>query len=127
MSEQILQKQSILKDAQQTFNLSLPLIATYLVQSASPFIGTMMVARLGKSALAATGLVGGLYITIIVFMFGLLSAVSVLVAQAYGAKNKEGIRLATSQGFVLGLLIICWVPVLMYNFEKLYSFFCCFL
>ncbi len=97
--------QSIYKEVRQSLTLSLPLILTYLIQASSGFVGTVMLARLGTDALATGALVGGIYMTIVVFLFGLLAAVSVLVSQNHGAKNIEGVGLATSQGLVVSLMV----------------------
>lgn len=92
-------------EIRQSFNLSLPLIATYLVQASSGFVGTIFLSRLGLAPLAAGALVGGIYMTIVVFLFGVMAAVSVLVAQNYGAKNRQGISWAASQGFIISLMV----------------------
>lgn len=96
---------SVTSEIKQSLKLSLPLIATYLVQSSSGFVGTIMLAHLGTDALAAGALVGGIYMTIVVFLFGILAAVSVLVSQSYGAKDQKGISWATSQGFIVAILV----------------------
>lgn len=103
--------QSIFKEIRQSLKLSLPLILTYLIQSSSGFIGTVMIAHLSTDALAAGALVGGLYMTIIVFMFGLLAAVSVLVSQSYGARDDQGVGLATSQGLIVSLMVT--IPIVI--------------
>jgi len=96
---------TIYQDARQSLRIALPLIVTYLVQAASSFVGTIMISRLGQQALAASALVSSIYITILVFQFGLLSAVSVLVAQNYGAKNKDGIHKTIVNGFWVSIMI----------------------
>ena len=103
--------QSITKEIRQSLQLSLPLILTYLIQSSSGFVGTVMIARLGTNALAAGALVGGIYMTIVVFLFGILAAVSVLVSQNYGAKNHDGVGLAASQGLIVSLFVT--IPIVI--------------
>ncbi len=104
MSQQA-SSQSIFSEVKQSIGLSLPLIVTFLVQSSSSFVGTIMLAHLGTNALAAGAIVGGIYMTIVVFLFGLLAAVSVLVSQSYGAKDHEGVSFAASQGFIVSLMV----------------------
>jgi len=84
--------------------LSLPLIASQLMYGLSGFISTVMIAHLGKNALAANVIVWGVFIALILFFIGILNAVSIMVAQSYGAKDEHGIQQATSQGIVLGIL-----------------------
>lgn len=101
-------------EVHQSFKLSLPLIATYLVQASSGFVGTIFLAHFGLDTLAAGALVNGIYMTIVVFLFGLLAAVSVLVAQNYGAKNDKGISWATSQGFIVSIFITVPTVILVW-------------
>ncbi|OGT07093.1 MAG: hypothetical protein A2103_02485 [Gammaproteobacteria bacterium GWF2_41_13] len=115
MAKLNLQAESILIVAKQSLRLAIPLIATGLVQSASGFMGTVMVAHLGEISLAASAIVSNIYLTVIVFMYGLLGAVSVLVAQAYGAKNHQGIKLATGQGFLLAIIFSLLTMILLWN------------
>ena len=103
--------QSIYKEIRQSLKLSLPLILTFLIQSSSGFIGTVMIAHLSTEALAAGALVGGIYMTIVVFLFGLLAAVSVLVSQNHGAKNVDGVGLAASQGLIVSLFVT--IPIVI--------------
>jgi len=75
------------------------------VQAASGFIGTLMVAHLGKNELAASALVYSIYLTLIVFYFGVLNSVSIFVAQNHGAKNLKGISLSCSQGMIMSVVV----------------------
>jgi len=97
--------QAILSETKQSLRLSMPLLVAQLVQSLAPFVSTIIIAQLGKNALAAGALVSALYLTVVVFMFGLLGSVGVLVAQSFGAKDDKGVRLATSQGLLLSVLL----------------------
>ncbi|HCU05086.1 MAG: hypothetical protein A2X77_00250 [Gammaproteobacteria bacterium GWE2_42_36] len=109
------QIESILVAVKQCLRLAIPLILTNLVQSASGFVGTVMVAHLGEIPLAANAIVSNIYLTIIVFMYGLLGAVSVLVAQAYGAKNHPGIKFATGQGFFIAIIFSLFMMILLWH------------
>ena len=92
-------------EIKQSWGISLPLIASNIVQASSGFVGTLMLAHLGNDVLAAAALGAAVYVTLIVFLFGILGSVGILVAQNYGAKNKKGIQLAVSQGLRLGIII----------------------
>jgi len=106
-------------EVRQSVRLSVPLIASNVVQASSGFLGTLMVAHLGRDQLAGLALGSSVYFTLIVFLFGVLSAIGVMVAQNYGAKNQEGMELAFAQGFILALLscipmiLIIWVAPMM--------------
>ena len=109
-----LKLQSFFSEIRQSARLSLPLIASNVVQASSGFLGTLMVAHLGRDYLAANALGASVYFTLIVFLFGVLSAIGVLVAQNLGAKNKVGIELAVSQGFLLALLFAIPMVILVW-------------
>jgi len=98
-------------EVRQSFVLAIPLIFSFFVQAASGFIGTLMIARLGKDALAASVLVYAIYLTFAVFFFGILSAIGILVAHNCGAKNNKGVGLAVSQGVLLSI-VIC-IPIML--------------
>jgi MATE family multidrug resistance protein len=107
-------------EVRQSVRLSLPLIASNVVQASSGFLGTLMVAHLGRDQLAGLALGTSVYFTLIVFLFGVLSAIGVMVAQNFGAQNQEGMELAFAQGFILALiscipmvLIIWYAPVIL--------------
>lgn len=107
-------------ELRQSVRLSLPLIASNVVQASSGFLGTLMVAHLGRDQLAGLALGTSVYFALIVFLFGVLSAIGVMVAQNFGAKNQEGMELAFSQGFILALiscipmvLIIWFAPMIL--------------
>jgi MATE family multidrug resistance protein len=91
--------------------LSLPLIASQLIYAISGFIATIMVAHLGRAELATNVLVWGVFITLILFFIGILTAVSILVAQSYGARDIQGIRQATVQGIILAFIFA--VPMML--------------
>lgn len=86
--------------------LSLPLILSGLVESSISFFSTIFLAHLGSEALAAGALVNWVFATIMVILWGTLTAVSVLVAQKYGAKDERGISLILRDGILLGLIFV---------------------
>lgn len=91
-------------ESYKTLRLAIPLVISHLIYALSGFFGNVFVARLGSNELAAHGLVYTIFITLIMFFIGVLSAVNVLVAQSHGAQDEKGVTLATSQGFILALL-----------------------
>lgn len=103
MSEPI--HHSIKSEIKNTFSLSLPLIASQLVYSSSGFVSVAMVARLGKDALAANILVSMVWFALSVLFFGILNAISVLVAHQYGARNEKTISQIMGQSYIMGLII----------------------
>ena len=108
-------------EVKQSFFLALPLIFANLVQAASGFIGTLMIAHLGKDELAASALVYSIYLTLIVFCFGVLNAISIFIAQNHGSKNYRGISLAASQGLLLSVVIS--IPMIVILLLSPYALF----
>lgn len=104
---------SILNEAKENISLSIPLIASWLIYALSGFIGTMMVARLGEDALAASVLIATIWMVLSAFFFGLLNSVSVLVAHQYGARNYDAISWIMGQSFLLALVICAPVMLIM--------------
>jgi multidrug resistance protein, MATE family len=91
--------------------LALPLIASEMIYALSGFFATIFVAHLGKDQLAANALVWGVYITVIVFFLGVYNAVSILVAQSYGAEDPHGVGTSFRQGMILAVLFA--VPMML--------------
>lgn len=84
--------------------LAVPIVAGL---SASTLIGvtdSLMLAPLGPVALAAAGLAGAVALIIYAALYGLLSALSVRIGQAYGAGAARTIPLILRNGLALGAL-----------------------
>jgi MATE family multidrug resistance protein len=86
--------------------LSLPLMMSQILYSSSGFLSTLMVARLGKTALAASVLISMLWFALSVIFFSILNAVSVLVSHQFGAKNNREIGKIMGQGLILSLILM---------------------
>jgi multidrug resistance protein, MATE family len=85
--------------------LAIPLILTGLIESASPFFVTIFLAQLGPEELAAGALVRGLFFTLMVILWGLLTAVSVLVAQKHGEKNDVAVAQILRDSTILSIIL----------------------
>ena len=116
MSIKITKSRTIFLEIKQSFVLSLPLVASNLIRAASGFIGTMMVAHLGKLTLEGMALGGSVFFTLVVFFFGMLNAVSVLVSQNFGAKNNAGISSSVSQGFIMAIVVSIQMYLIISNY-----------
>lgn len=112
---------SIKNEIKENLSISIPLITSQIIFACSGFIGTAMVAHLGKDALAASVLVSMAWMSLSMLFFGILNSVSVLVSHQYGAKNEKAISDIMGQGFLLGisitgilLLILLSLPLFMH-------------
>jgi putative MATE family efflux protein len=97
--------------ARDVWNLSVPAVATNLLQTTNAFLDRMFVGRLGRDALAAVGVAGqGLFLLIAVsFIVG--TGVTALVARFVGAQVLEDARKTLRQSLTLSALmgVLCMV------------------
>lgn len=101
----------VINEIRQNISLSIPLIASWLIYAASGFVGTVMVARLGETALAASVVVGGIWVVISVFFYGTFNAVSVLVSHQFGAQNCAAIGSIIRNALIFGAMLC--VPAML--------------
>lgn len=94
-------------DIQILLNLAIPLILGGLVESSIGFFSNIFLAHLGKQSLAAGGLVGWFFATLMVILWGTLTAVSVLVSRKHGEQNNKAVSLVLRDSLILaGLFVI---------------------
>lgn len=101
----ILTRRFYTADVSPLLKLAMPLILTGLIESASPFFGTIFLAQLGHQELAAGALVREFFFTLMVVLWGMLTAVSVLISQKHGEKNDAAVSQILRDGAVLSLLL----------------------
>jgi MATE family multidrug resistance protein len=97
------------------FNLTVPLVASGFVESSIGFFSTLFLAHLGKQELAAGALVAWVFATLMVVMWGTLSAVSALIARHYGEKDNVGVANILRNGLWLAILSSFPVMLLLWN------------
>lgn len=85
--------------------LALPLMAAFFAQKCMQLIDTVMMGWIGPHALAAGALGTSIYITILVFCMGTLSAVGVFIVRAKGANDSDDVKSSMQHGLVLALLL----------------------
>ena len=95
--------------------LAVPLAAAQLAQSATGFVDTVMMGWLGSQTIASGGLGAVLFSFCLLIVSGIVSAVSPLAAQAYGAGNREKVGTIVRLG--LGISLVLGIPttLLLYN------------
>jgi MATE family multidrug resistance protein len=104
-----LQKSSIISEIRATLRLGIPLAAAQLAQSLTAFIDTVMMGLLGSQTIAAGGLGAVTFTILLIVSSAIVSAVSPLVAEAYGANKSEMVECIVRQG--LWLAIILGIPI----------------
>lgn len=100
-----LSKSNILSELNACLTLALPLAGAQLAQSATAFIDTIMMGLLGSETLAAGGLGAALFNTLLIAGAGILTAVSPLVAEAFGANQPQQIKRVVQQGLWLSVIL----------------------
>src|SRR3989338_1576849 len=95
--------------------VSMPLIAAQLIYAFSGFLGTAMIAHLGKNELAASVLVNMLWATLSTIFFGIINAVSILVSHQYGAKNDKAICEIMGQAYLLGIVLTLLILLALFS------------
>jgi multidrug resistance protein, MATE family len=88
-----------------TLRLALPMMLTQLGQIAMITTDLAMIGHLGESAVAAAALAHTIYFVSFTFGLGLVTAVSPLAAQAFGAGDVKRLRHALRTGLWISLLI----------------------
>ncbi|OKH39436.1 MATE family efflux transporter [[Phormidium ambiguum] IAM M-71] len=104
-----LQKSSIISEIRATLRLGIPLAAAQLAQSLTAFVDTVMMGLLGSQIIAAGGLGAVTFAILLIVSSAIVSAVSPLVAEAYGANQTKMVECVVRQG--LWLAIICGIPI----------------
>lgn len=89
----------------ETLRLAVPMMLTQLGQIAMITTDLALIGRLGEEAVAAAALAHTVYFVSFTFGLGLMSAVSPLAAQAFGAGDVRRIRGALRVGLWVALLI----------------------
>ena len=91
----------------------LPVVLGNLFQQLYNMVDTIIVGKfVGLEALAAVGATGTISFLIIGFANGLAAGFSVIVAQKYGAGDKEGVKLATFNALVLTVCLTAVITVI---------------
>ncbi|MEM8502738.1 MAG: MATE family efflux transporter [Cyanobacteria bacterium P01_D01_bin.1] len=98
-------------EIRESLKIAIPLASAQVAQSATGFADTIMMGRMGAEVLAAGGLAAIIFLCIMITASGIVTGVSPLVAEAFGAKQKTRIQHITRQGLWLALLVA--IPVMI--------------
>lgn len=85
--------------------LALPLIAAFLAQKGMQFIDTFMMGWIGPDALAAGALGTSIFMTVLLFCMGTLSAAGIFIARAKGASDDKDIKASLQHGLCLAIFL----------------------
>ncbi len=93
------------REVTQTLALAWPMALTQVGQIAMMTTDLAMLGRLGDGVMAAASLAHTVMFVAFVLGMGLVSAVAPLAAQAYGARDREGVRAALRVGLWLTVIV----------------------
>lgn len=104
-------------------HLAIPLIASGIIESSLGFFSTLFLAHLGPRALAAGSLVGWVFATLMVLIWGSFSVISVLVAQRHGAKNVKGVARILRDSLMMAFIVSVPMSLLVWNAGDIFLYF----
>ena len=106
----MIQTNPIYRESRELLRLAIPLAGAQVAQALTGFVDTLMMGRLGTSALAAGGLAGITFMTLITVVGAVMTAVTPLIAEADALGKKQQVVTVASQGCVY-LVLFATVPV----------------
>ncbi|WP_392535387.1 MATE family efflux transporter [Nostoc sp. C117] len=95
--------------------LAVPLAAAQVAQSATAFVDTVMMGWLGSQTIASGALGVTIFSFCLLIVSGIVSAISPLAAQAYGAGNREKVGTIVRLGLGISLILGIPITLLLYN------------
>lgn len=98
--------QSMQKEGRNLLRLAGPILTAHLAQQALAFTDTVMAGRVGSADLAGVAVGASLWIPISLFLYGVLLAVTPMVAQLHGAGRTEEVGPLTRRGIWLALPMV---------------------
>lgn len=103
--------------------LAAPLALTGLVQSSLGFFENIFLSRLGENVLAAGALVTFLFFTLVVILFGIFSAVNILISHQYGANDHDSIVHVLRDGLLLVVFLTIPTFILFWKISAVFFLF----
>jgi MATE family multidrug resistance protein len=111
-------RSNVRHEVQEFLKLAVPLASAQVAQSATGFADTVMMGRMGADILAAGGLAAIIFLSIITMSSGMVMGVSSLIAEAFGAGQKNRIQQIARQGLWLALLVAIPVMILTGHLDR---------
>ncbi|MGI9424965.1 MAG: MATE family efflux transporter [Hyphomicrobiaceae bacterium] len=116
------QSPSFFGEAKQLLVIAGPLAAAYLAELAMLATMKTVIGELGYRQLASIGLASDVSNQVLVVLFGLMSVVGVLAAQAIGSRELHNVGRAVHQGIVVATLLALPAAVLVWNLDHILAF-----
>ncbi|MDX1671124.1 MAG: MATE family efflux transporter [Balneolaceae bacterium] len=112
-------KKDLQREARHTLRIGIPVIIAQLLQMSMNFVDTVMAGNLSAQTLAAVAVGGAMLMPFIMFSSGILSAITPITAQLFGAR--ESLEIGRNARQCLWLALILSVPTffILRNLEPL--------
>lgn len=104
--------------ARNIWHLSLPMIASNLLQNMFNIVDMIFVGRLGPSAIAAVGMSGIILNMLFTMILGISIGTVALVSRSIGAKNIAEAEKTSIQSIILGLCYYVIIAIIGYSFAQ---------
>jgi multidrug resistance protein, MATE family len=122
MSNSIIPK-TFLSESRTLLALAIPLIMSGLIETSVGFFSNIFLAHLGPDSLAAGALVNWVFVTIMVIVWGTLSASTTLVARYFGRENLAQIQNVLCASLLLAVVLMLPSMLLIWNLAPIFLFF----
>lgn len=87
------------------FYLMIPMALKELISALVNLVDTLMIGRLGETAIAAVGIGNQVYFLFTVFLFGINCGAGVFASQFWGKQDKQGMQQILGLNLLLGFLL----------------------
>lgn len=106
-----------------TLRTSTPLVTSRLVSALSGFLSMILIAMLGRTALAAGALISSSQITINATAWSILFSLSAIVSRAFGEGKRKELGHILRQGWLLSCLISILMMILFWSMGAILTAF----
>lgn len=101
--------------------LAIPILTAHLSQQALSFIDTVMAGRVSATDLAGVAVGSSLWIPILLFVYGVLLAVTPMVAQLHGSGQAGETGPLTRRGMLVALPLVLISIFMLWNAETVFT------
>ncbi|MUG96690.1 MATE family efflux transporter [Scytonema sp. UIC 10036] len=111
----VISKSRVITEIKECLILAVPLAGAQLSQGATTFVDTVMMGSLGSQIIAAGALGASIFHILMYMGSGIVSSVSPLAAEGYGAGRVELVSRVVRQGLLLSLILAVPITLLIWN------------
>ena len=86
------------------FTVAIPIVIQNLIGNSLTIVDTVMISSLGEASVAAVGIAGRLQFLFVLITFGFYSGAGIFMAQYFGSRNFERMRVTMALQLVLGIM-----------------------